>query len=204
MCRASLEPGLNQLLVQCSTHITSLAISECSLLLTERSFWLISKYCTNLASLVYNSNEFPVTSNSLWSLANGCTGLKELHLYPSSDAEINQRFDDKCLQIIAIGFPMLQGLTIGGSNITVLGISNIGNITSNIDNITLLHFSSPFLIIGTALKYLTRLRIINGPSFTVTKVDNYINNNCFSNLEYLILDHTRITPQAILNMIGNN
>ncbi len=89
-------------------------------------FWFISKYCNNLISLLYYSNEFPVTTNGLWSLANGCTNLKELHLYPSNDTELNQQFNDKCLQIIASGFPLLTALTVGGNNITIIGISTIG------------------------------------------------------------------------------
>ncbi len=55
---------------------------------------------------------------------------------------------------------------------------------------------------GTSLKYLNYLKVVNGPSFTITKVDNYIKYNCLCDLQFLVLYHTRITPQAIINIIG--
>ena len=115
---------MDALLSQCGPSLTSLTISECSLLLTERCLWLASKCCSSLTSLVYSSNEFPATPESLWSLANGCTGLRELDLRPSEDSEIRRRFTDKCLNVVSVGFPLLTHLTIGGERLTIEGISS--------------------------------------------------------------------------------
>ena len=124
--RASLEPGLDSVLSECGSTLRYLSLSECSLLFTERCLWLASKHCTNLLSLIYNSSDFPATPESLWSLANGCTGLRELYLMPSNDPEINGRFNDKCLSTIAVGFPTLVSLTVGGKSISIQGLAKIG------------------------------------------------------------------------------
>lgn len=200
MCRASLEPGLNVVLSQCGSTLTQLIISECSLLITERCLWIVSKYCTNLKEFVYNSNEFPATVESLWSLANSCTGLRELHLYPPNDSVNQQQFNDRCLHIISNGFPVLSSITIGGSGLTITGIGKLGQhcMHDNYhDEKLLLH-----TYVGRSLKHLRKVSIIQGPSFSVVNVTNHITSECFSGINSLYLIHTRISPQALVKFIG--
>ena len=125
--RAALETGLEHLLYKCGHCLVTLTISECSLTITERSLWIISKTCPQLQSLFYHSIEFPPTSPSIWSLTNGCTKLQSLHLPPTTDNELGQLFNDSCLEHISQGFPLLCHLTVGGQRLTTNGLIKLGN-----------------------------------------------------------------------------
>lgn len=123
--RGALECGLSVLLHACASSLLSLSITNCSLLLTERSLWLASSLCPQLLHLHYTSEEFPPTPASIWCLASGCPHLLTLSLPPSLHSEMVERFTDACLQQISLGFPHLQCVRLGGSAISVNGLREI-------------------------------------------------------------------------------
>lgn len=126
MYRAGLEVGLDILLRKCGQGLISLTISECSLLITERSLWIISNRCPHLESLCYYSTEYPLIPESIWCLTNGCTKLQSLHIIPTTERELSQKFNDQCLHHISSGFPILTHITIGGVGVSLKGIFQLG------------------------------------------------------------------------------
>lgn len=58
--RGSLEPGLKAVMEASQDTLTSLTVTECNLMATERVLWLASVHCPNLRSLTYCSEEFPL------------------------------------------------------------------------------------------------------------------------------------------------
>ena len=191
--RAGLEVGLKSLLQQCGQYIKTISISECSLLLTERCLWLISIYCPHLISLWYHSEEFPATSESLWSLANGCVKLKQLHLPPTEDEELVYRFNNDCLRHINQGFPLLSHLTLGGNGITLQGLVQLGRSV-------VIHPLSDHTPLVSTIANLQHLHVIKGPQMGVAGSDKF--SSLFPSLVSLTLTHTRISPQAVVKLLG--
>lgn len=191
--RAGLEVGLKSLLQQCGQYIKTISISECSLLLTERCLWLISIYCPHLISLWYHSEEFPATSESLWSLANGCVKLQQLHLPPTEDEELVYRFNNDCLHHINQGFPLLSHLTLGGNGITLQGLVQLGRSV-------IIHPLSDHTPLVSTIPNLQHLHVIKGPQMGVAGSDKF--SSLFPSLMSLTLTHTRISPQAVVKLLG--
>ena len=150
-CRGSLEPGLASLFSASSLTLTSVSITECNLMVTERYympnayvynnlthlihvrchvyyrvFWLLSIHCPNLQALTYSSDEFPPSCEALWSLAQGCPNLRCLQFPPLLDSPNASIFNDSCLLQLAHSWPNLLSLALGGSEISVSGLTEIG------------------------------------------------------------------------------
>ncbi len=91
-----------------------------------RILWLLSIHCPNVKWLSYSSEEFPPSAESLWSLTNGCGSLQHLHLSPVLGSPNQGCYNDSALRVIAIGWPNLVSLTVGGKFISVDGLAEIG------------------------------------------------------------------------------
>lgn len=119
------EPPLGVILHSSSSTLKSITIDECSIMITQRIFWLISVSCPQLNELRYSSDEFPPTVASLWCLGIGCVNLTSLHLPPVFASTAVTQFDDQCLAKVAEGWPCIRSLSIGSPSITSAGLQFI-------------------------------------------------------------------------------
>lgn len=178
--RGSLEPGLKAMMETSKQALTSLTVTECNLMATERILWLASVHSPNLRSLAYCSEEFPPSSESLWSLANGCRHLQHLTLPPVPESPNANWFNDSCLFVIAQAWPGLLSLTIGGNAITPSGLKEIAQRSQK----------------------LQFLEVIYGPSLHKEGVKELLcDGNGFHALNTLILNFTPASHLALQLLI---
>ena len=91
-----------------------------------RVFWLLSIHCPNLEVLTYSSDEFPPSCEALWCLAQGCQGINCLQFPPLLSSPNAGIFNDSCLLQLARSWPKLLSLTVGGQEISVSGLAEVG------------------------------------------------------------------------------
>jgi hypothetical protein len=172
--RGSLEPGLASLL-SAAPHLSSLAVTECNLMLTERLLWLASVHCPQLRQFTYTSDEFPPPPAALWALSNGCPKLQSLHLPPYLNSPFISHFNDACLSTIARGWPHLLQLTVGGPAITAAGLKEI----------------------VAYCQWLEVLRVDHGPQISSSDVTDMLSSGGLSHLRSLSFLFTPLSPKAL-------
>ena len=89
-------------------HPRFLQIINCENLLTEHALWLLSCCCPRLLKLVYLSDCDPVGAEVLWALAKGCPQIHTLVVPPVWPNEQPNKFDDRCCQMIAENWSLMQ------------------------------------------------------------------------------------------------
>ncbi|KAL5022592.1 hypothetical protein ScPMuIL_001747 [Solemya velum] len=140
--RASLEPGLEQLLKKSESTLLTLKVFDCGNILTERCLWAASGYSRMLRNLTYMSDTDPVAPEVLWALGAGCGDIRSLVIPPLFPCQKPHRFNNQCLQIIAQCCPDLQLLGIGGKQIDIKGFTLIAKCCQKLQKLELHHMGT--------------------------------------------------------------
>uniref|UniRef100_K1QZ43 F-box only protein 41 n=1 Tax=Magallana gigas TaxID=29159 RepID=K1QZ43_MAGGI len=114
--------GLERLLQVCESTLLSLSIIDCGTLLTDKSIWLASCYSRMLRSVEYLSSSFPLGPDVMYALGAGCRDITTLKIHPIYPCENEEKFSNKCLQIVSQFCSDLEVLSIGGSKVDINGL----------------------------------------------------------------------------------
>lgn len=172
--KGSLEGGLAHLL-SAASQLTSLSVTECNLMVTERLLWLCSVHSPLLRHFTYTSDEFPPTPAAIWALSNGCPHLQSLHLPPYLGSPFAGYFNDFSLSSIAKGWPHLLKLSVGGPGITATGLSETVRYCP----------------------WLEELCVVCGPQLSSSDVATMTTGGGLTCLRSLSLSFTPISPKAL-------
>uniref|UniRef100_A0A4W4E0X7 F-box domain-containing protein n=1 Tax=Electrophorus electricus TaxID=8005 RepID=A0A4W4E0X7_ELEEL len=123
--RGCLEVGLEAVLKSAGRSLTSLAISHCPNILTDRTLWLVSCHSRALHALTYRSSSDPVGQEVLWALAAGCRDITGLFVAPLQPCQQPSRFSNRCLQTIGRCWPNLQQVGVGGAGCRIQGLASL-------------------------------------------------------------------------------
>merc|ERR1711951_41585 len=120
--RGYLETGIEKVLSACQDTLTHLYIEDCDNLITDKTLWLVSGYCRLLSGLTYRSRVDLVSGQLMWALGMGCPGITELYVQPLHPCAVKSTMNNKFLQIIGQFYKGIQGLGIGGKELTMDGL----------------------------------------------------------------------------------
>lgn len=174
--RASVEPGLESVLIKAEGNLNELTIINCGPVITERCLWLVSCYARVLRSLTYRSVAHPPSAEVLWALASGCRDITYLSLSPDNPRSPQQeRFNNKCAYLIAKNYPHLKFISLGGAGIDDVGLLIIAEKCQNLECLELYNFVNKLI---------------------QSSVENMCING-FQNLQELYFIHTAVDPKII-------
>ncbi|XP_036356382.1 probable WRKY transcription factor protein 1 isoform X1 [Octopus sinensis] len=143
--QGSLEQGLETVLISAEGSLQKLTITNCGPVFTERSLWLVSCYARLLEEFTYHSALHPPTAEVLWALASGCRDITKLDLSPINPRSPQQeRFNNKCANLIAKGYPSLKSISIGGCGIDNQGLLLIAQQCQDLEELELNQFMADF------------------------------------------------------------
>ncbi|XP_052834485.1 uncharacterized protein LOC106871624 isoform X3 [Octopus bimaculoides] len=143
--RGSLEKGLETVLISAEGSLQKLTITNCGSIFTERSLWLVSCYARLLEEFTYHSALHPPTAEVLWALVSGCRDITKLDLSPINPRSPQQeRFSNKCTNLIAKGYPGLKSISIGGCGIDNQGLLIIAQQCQALEELELNQFMADF------------------------------------------------------------
>lgn len=166
--RGSLEMGLERLLQVCESTLLSLSIIDCGTLLTDKSIWLASCYSRMLRSVEYLSSSFPLGPDVMYALGAGCRDITTLKIHPIYPCENEEKFSNKCLQIVSQFCSDLEVLSIGGSKVDINGLILIAKACPRLQHLELHHSQEITSDVAVAvcrlgLKQLLTLAFIHTP-----------------------------------------
>ncbi|XP_061194337.1 uncharacterized protein LOC133202515 [Saccostrea echinata] len=166
--RGSLEPGLERLLQVSESSLKSISIISCGALLTDKSIWLVSCYSRMLRSVEYLSDSFPLGPDVMYALGAGCRDITTLMISPIFPCENEEKFSNKCLQIVSQFCCDLEILSIGGSKIDINGLVLIAKACQRLHQLDLHHCQemtsdTAVAICRLGLKQLLSLSFVHTP-----------------------------------------
>ncbi|XP_059175405.1 early endosome antigen 1-like isoform X3 [Physella acuta] len=137
--RGSLEPGLEKFLSACQNTISSLHISDCDNIITDKCLWLVSGYCRLLTKLTYQSKLDPITPQLMWALGGGCPGVTSLFVQPKYPCEKVNAMNNRCLLLIGQFYKDIQDIGLGGKEFDTAGLISLIQSCQRLRNILFDH-----------------------------------------------------------------
>ncbi|XP_077992073.1 uncharacterized protein LOC144446194 [Glandiceps talaboti] len=178
--RGCLEPGLEFLLKASADSLTTLRISDCSNIVTDRALWLASCHCRNLQNIMYISETDPIGHEVIWALGAGCRNVVSFQVPPMHPCQKPHKFNNRCMQMIGRCWPMLRALGVGGIDVDAKGLVSIAKNCSKLQLLEVDHMFEVTEEIAVAMC-----------------------ENGLRDLETLIFTATPVTPKALLQFYNS-